>query len=138
MLTVAPPVSSGSRLLRTCWGRLPKSSTRCDELDAFDGDKLAACSLDPRDGLVRILDHCRHVMGVGVHDAVGIARDRDMALPEQEIAPSSFAHSDGSSGSPSEVCCMSLSRRHAMPAALSEICTRPEQSIPRWLLPPQR
>src|SRR5689334_16852186 len=87
MLTVAPPVSSGSRLLRTCWGRLPKSSTRCDELDAFDGDELAACSFDPRDCLVRILDHGCHVMGVGVHDAVGIARDRDMALPEQEISP---------------------------------------------------
>ena len=39
---------------------------------------------------------------------------------------------------PSALSCMSLSRGHLMPHAVSATCTRPEQSRPRLDLPPQR
>src|SRR5215470_865155 len=60
---------------------------RCDtSLQPLDRDDLAAGRLDPRNGIFRVLDHGRHVMRVGVHDGVGIAYDRDMAFPEDQVA----------------------------------------------------
>ena len=47
---------------------------------------LAAGGLDARDGVAGVFDHGRHVMRVGVNDGVGIARDRDMAFPEDQVA----------------------------------------------------
>ena len=55
-------------------------------LQPLDRRDLAAGRLDPRDRLARVLDHRRHVMRVGVHDGVGIAHDRDVALPEDQVA----------------------------------------------------
>ena len=52
----------------------------------LDREQLAAAGLDARDRLAHVLDHRRHVMRIGVHDGVGVARDGDVALPEHEIA----------------------------------------------------
>ena len=37
-------------------------------------------------GLAGVFDHRRHVIGVGVNDALGIAHDGDVAFPENQIA----------------------------------------------------
>jgi hypothetical protein len=46
---------------------------------------------DPRDGVSRVFNHGRHVMRIGVHDAVGIAYDRDMAVPQNHVAALQWA-----------------------------------------------
>ena len=69
--------------------RIPAFTARNDaecELQPLDRRDLAARRLDARDRLVRVLDRGRHVMRVGVHDGVGVAHDRDMALPEDQVA----------------------------------------------------
>src|SRR5262249_50216417 len=48
---------------------------------------LAAGGLDARNRFARALDHGRHVVGVGVNDRIGVAHDRDMALPENQVTP---------------------------------------------------
>src|SRR5689334_20710121 len=75
-----PHIASGFRVhvLRTCPGMT--------SLEPFDRDELAAGGLDAGDRFTDVLDHCRHMMCIGVHDALGIARNSDMALPEQKIA----------------------------------------------------
>ena len=56
----------------------------------LDRGDLAAGGLDARDGVGGVFDHGRHVMRVGVNDGVGIARDRDMAFPENQVAALQF------------------------------------------------
>src|ERR1700682_4455104 len=58
--------------------------------EPLDRRDFAARGLDARDGLALFFDHGGHVMRVGVHDGVGVTRDGDMALPEQQIAAPQF------------------------------------------------
>ena len=67
-----------------------------------------------------VFDHGRHVMRIGVNDGVGIARDRDMAFPENQVAALQFARFRQPQILPSPSCCMSLSRGQPMPAAFSD------------------
>src|SRR5262245_58800939 len=57
-----------------------------EALQPLDRDDFVAGRLDPRHRRAGVLDHGRHVMRVGMHDAVGIAHDRDMAFPEDQVA----------------------------------------------------
>src|SRR3954465_5733279 len=57
--------------------------TSTQPLDSHD---LTTSSLDARDRLAGPFDHRRHVIGVGVNDAVGIAHDSYVAVPENQIA----------------------------------------------------
>jgi hypothetical protein len=54
----------------------------------FDRGDLAARGPDARDGVAGVFDHRGHVMRIGVRDAVGVVRDRDVALPEDQVAGS--------------------------------------------------
>ena len=56
----------------------------------LDRGDLAAGGLDAGDGVAGVFDHGRHVMGVGMNDGVGVAHDRDMAFPEDQIAALQF------------------------------------------------
>ena len=53
----------------------------------LDRRDLAAGGLDPRDGLSGVFDHGCHVVRIGMNDCGRVARDRDMAFPENQVAP---------------------------------------------------
>src|SRR5215211_1331483 len=80
----APPHSMSKTRVNALMG---VSKTR---LESFYRADLAARGPDARDGVLCILDHGRHVMRVGVHDGLGVAHDRHMALPEDQIAALQF------------------------------------------------
>ena len=103
------------------------------------GDRAAGCLGDARARLPqRLADHL-HVPAVGVQQRFGVAHDADMALPEDQIAaPQMSSASSTGKGAPSAASIMSLSRGAQIPAAPSALCTRPEQSIPSEVRPPQR
>jgi hypothetical protein len=63
--------------------RRPAMTSASQPLDAGNA---AARGLDARDGAASIFDHRRHMVRVGVNDAVGVARDGDMAFPEDQVA----------------------------------------------------
>src|SRR5579871_3574702 len=71
----------------------PPSATRPPETarsrrnsEPLDCSNLASPGLDAGDRVVDVLECGRHVKGVGMHERVGVAHDRDMAFPEDEIA----------------------------------------------------
>ena len=105
----------------------------------LDRSDLAARGLDARDGVAawsRSRSPCD-----GRWRARWSSASRAIATwPFQKIRSPrcSFFASAGSSGRPRPSCCMSLSRGQPVPAAVSDSCTRPEQSMPRLLLPPHR
>src|ERR1700761_3803856 len=92
------------RAPRPSCSRIPKATTpvRCSpprsgskphpaarwrsSLQALDRGDLAAGRLDAGDGVFCVLDRGRHVVRIGVDNAVGIADDRDMAFPENQVA----------------------------------------------------
>ena len=89
----------------------------------LDRHDLAAGRLDPRDRLARVFDRGRHVMRVGVNDGVGVAHDRDMAFPEDQVAALQLVRSPPRSapgrGRPAACRCRAGSRcrrRSARPA----------------------
>ena len=90
------------------------------------------------DGGAGVFDHRRHVVGIGVNDGIGVACDRHMALPEDQIAALQGLRFRPTRFDPEPASCMSLSRGQPVPQAFSAICTRPEQSMPRLVLPPHR
>ena len=71
-------------------GAAPREERSAQPLDRRD---LAARGLDAGDGVACVFDHGRHVMGVGVNDGVGVAHDRDMAFPEDQVAALQFLRS---------------------------------------------
>ena len=81
--------------------------------------QLAARGADASDRLRHRLDRDRHVKGIGMDERGLVAHDGDVAAPEQEIAAREVGE---------------IIRRQCLAAT----CTRPEQSMPRLVLPPQR
>jgi hypothetical protein len=78
-------------------------------------------------------------MAVRVQQRFSVAHDPDVTLPEHEIAATQIGEvAPGSSARRALPACMSVSRGASIPAACSEICTRPEQSRPAHVLPPHR
>src|SRR6185312_13925514 len=55
-------------------------------LEAFHRNQLVTRRLDARNRFVRRFDHGCHVMRVGMHDGRVVARDGDVAIPEQQVA----------------------------------------------------
>ena len=84
------------------------------------------------------LDHRCHVMRVGVNDGAAIAHDGDMALPEDQIAALQLASLMRLQRAAEARLLHVAVARAADAGGVSETCTRPEQSMPRLLLPPQR
>src|SRR5579872_2629308 len=66
---------------RDDWRGLTQSSERGD---------VVAGSRNARDRLICGLDDGSHVMGVGMNDGAGVAGDRDMPIPEYQIAAFEF------------------------------------------------
>jgi hypothetical protein len=62
------------------------SSTKWRLCQPLDRQNFAARGLDARDGVACVFDRRRHVMRIGVHDGVAVAHDRDMAVPEDQVA----------------------------------------------------
>ena len=77
-------------------------------------------------------------MRVGVNDGVGVAHDRHMTFPEDQIAALQFAWLRPVQFPAETVLLHVAVARAAGAAAFSDTCTRPEQSMPRLLLPPHR
>jgi hypothetical protein len=63
--------------------RSPAGFLSVEPLDAAD---LAARGPDSGNGGAGVFHGGRHVMRIGVDDAVGVARDRHVAFPENQIA----------------------------------------------------
>src|SRR3981081_2157268 len=55
-------------------------------LEPLDRGDRAAGGLDAGDGVAGVFDDGRHVMRIGVNDAVGSAHDGAVAFPENQIA----------------------------------------------------
>ena len=106
--------------------------------DPFDGGDRAAALGNAPYRLRDRFDHHRHVEGVGVHQRSGVAQNRDMPLPEHQVAATQSGQAAGRQRLARARFCMSLSRGQAIPLAVRAICTSPEQSSPRLVSPPQR
>ena len=113
-----------------------KRHSQSSRLIAGDG---AASRLDAGERLVDCLDRRCHVIGVGV-DERGRRRGRWRRVLSRTSGRRAAASCDSAEDNvrPMPCSCMSLSRGHPMPDALSATCTRPEQSMPRLVLPPHR
>ena len=78
-------------------------------------------------------------MGIGVHHQNAIDHDADVPLPKYEVAALQAFETagDGNTGAKLGLLHVGVARRR-MPAACSEVCTSPEQSMPMRVRPPQR
>src|ERR1700722_4367612 len=56
------------------------------KLQPLDRNDLAARSADAGNGFAGVFNDGRHVVRVGVNNGVGIPRDRNMAVPENQVA----------------------------------------------------